>query len=450
MITLRSLASAAVIVPLATMSVLVAGATSASADGGTIVSPKPGAVISTSGPVTVSAKIQLLQLSMGLYVEGPSVSLRRIAQGGLLKQPISGSFDPGAAPNGVFTVSLRGQITKKTYTTSTFTLSRPPAAPTGVEAGLKGADVVVTWPKGTEPDLRSYEVSSPAASGSFPVATACSGSTCQASLAVPSQATAQRVGFSVRAVRSDGLGGTLTSGDSAAAYVSVPAAPQPTHSATSASPSPSERHADPTTTAGSGATPQALPRLTTDGSKTTLTLPDISDDDAAVPEVAPPGSAEWTAGDDLGEESSGSFLGGPAYGIALALAGLLVLLGSRIRGWMKRREAHGGVALTPVAALTAAGGSGGTAKAAVAALPPASPRRPAELEATTAPGSTPGTPSSAPGRTVRGTASTIARRPSIVLAGSPDPDPERSRTSAQTGAAGTPDDDDPYTGRRRR
>jgi hypothetical protein len=503
---LRSLAVAAGVVPLATMSVLMVGVAPASAAASGILSPSAGEVIRTSGPVTISAKTGLLQLSMGLYVEGPSVPRRKVAQGGL-DQTIKGSFDPGSAPNGVFTVSLRGEITAKTYKTSTFTVSRPPAAPSAVNAVLTGtSNVVVTWGKGSEPDLRSYMVSSTTAakSGTIPLATACSGSSCRASLTVPAGAAGQRVGFSVQAVRSDGRGGTVASGGSAVSYLNMPAAAQPTptpaatSSAVTSPPAASSAvtsppAASPVSTQGSTtAAGSQTQRLTGDTSKAGLTLPDLPDADASPPEVAPPGS---TASEPV-LEPSGSLLSGPGYGILLALVGALLLLGAHVRGRLKRRKGPyaptgvGAMAAVPTGAgasvarstgaesriwtgglraVTPGPAGGGTG---VPALAPAATRHHPGLAPTIS-----GTSATTTWGLVRGTATTIARRPSIVLASgerrsqpvlvaSPEPvDADRTGPLERVSAHDTVDqgrfhrpaegewigdDDDPYTGRRRR
>jgi len=501
---LRSLAVAAGVVPLATVSVLMVGAAPASAAPSGITSPSAGEVIKTSGPVTISAKTGLLQLSMGLYVEGPSVPRRRVAQGGL-NQTIKGSFDPGAVPNGVFTVSLRGEITAKTYKTSTFTVSRPPAAPSAVNAVLTGtSDVVVTWAKGSEPDLRSYTVSSTTAakSGAIPLATACSGSSCRASLTVPAGAAGQRVGFSVKAVRSDGSGGTVASSGSAVSYLNMPAAAQPTPTATSSvvtssSASPSATSSVPTRGSTATAGSQPLQRLAGGTSKAGLTLPDLPDADATPPEVAPPGSM---AGEPV-LEPSGSLLSGPGYGILLALVGAALLLGAHVRGRLKRRKGvyapsgAGAVAAVPIGAgasvarpagagsriwtgglrAVAPGSAGGGTG--VPALAPAATRRHPGLAPTISGSSASGTSATTTWGLVRGTATTIARRPSIVLVSgagrsqpvlvaSPVPaDADRTgpleqvpvEDAADQGRFYRPaegewigDDDDPYTGRRRR
>ncbi|MFD0468370.1 hypothetical protein ACFQ0B_08695 [Nonomuraea thailandensis] len=74
---------------------------------GQITSPSDGEVISSSS-VTVSARTGLMQLRMGLYVDGPSTPSQKVAAGGA-NQTLSGTFDAGDAPNGTFTVTLKGR-----------------------------------------------------------------------------------------------------------------------------------------------------------------------------------------------------------------------------------------------------------------------------------------------------------------------------------------------------
>lgn len=191
---------------------------------GQITSPSDGQVV-TGSSVTVSAQTGLMQLKMGLYVEGPSTPSRRIAGGGA-NQTISGTFDARSAPNGTFTVTLKGDITGARYAGSTFKLRRPPEPPGIVNARLEGTTKIeVTWSKGSEPDLQSYEVATSQSGvvGRLSADNACSGSACKAVLAVPAKAAGRRVGITVKAFRGDGDGGSVGSGKSGAAYVAVPA-----------------------------------------------------------------------------------------------------------------------------------------------------------------------------------------------------------------------------------
>ncbi|GAA4981364.1 hypothetical protein GCM10023334_110780 [Nonomuraea thailandensis] len=316
---------------------------------------------------------------MGLYVDGPSTPSQKVAAGGA-NQTLSGTFDAGDAPNGTFTVTLKGEITGNRYASSTFKLRRPAEAPGGVNASRQGADkVLVTWSKGSEPDLQSYEVSNTQSGvvGRLSADSVCAGSSCKAVLAVPSKAAGQRVGFSVKAFRGDGDGGSIGSGDSAAAYVTFPAPPaaQPTKKATDSAQVPKNRDARgvdalPTLPAKKQTVPSRKPTTPTRKPATTK-LPDIPDAD-------PSGNLPIPAADEQGEnsdlvpadtsakdgddetpvqsdgvkaQSSESPIGNIGqYGLYVAGGILLLLLGAHAGAWARRRAlatGAGGPASTP-------------------------------------------------------------------------------------------------------
>ncbi|WP_167530230.1 hypothetical protein [Microbispora hainanensis] len=389
MTRVRRLGTTALIVLAALTCTPMVGAAPANAADAEILSPADGEVVKSSGAVAVSAKTDWYQISMALYVEGPSASRQKIASGGA-NQTISGAFDPGNAPNGTFTVSLFGEVTHKTYATSTFVLSRPPEAPSGVGAQLKNpSTVLVRWAKGAEPDLQSYEITSVKArkSGSVSADSACSGSTCQTSLALPAGMGGQKVDVSVRAFRSDGTGGTVASQRSAAAYVIVPkpkASPSP-------SPKPSKKPgqsaakppAQTPKTHRSAAVPNpepALPKDTTRPKDTELTLPEANGGSDQTEPVVVPEKA-----DDPKMTAQSSFLplGGLSFGVYVALAVVLLLTGANLGAWLRRKgltsdSAGGGrsggpeprpmtgqTGVSPEAAMVASGAtaSGGAATA---------------------------------------------------------------------------------------
>ncbi|GAA2220521.1 hypothetical protein GCM10009850_122440 [Nonomuraea monospora] len=324
---------------------------------------------------------------MGLYVDGPSTPSQRIASGGA-NQTLSGTFDAGAAPNGTFTVTLKGEITGNRYATSTFKLRRPAEAPGGVNASRQGTGkVLVTWSKGSEPDLQSYEVSNTQSGvvGRLSADSACSGSSCKAVLAVPSKAAGQKVGFSVKAFRGDGDGGSVGSGDSAAAYVTFPAPPaaQPTKKATESAQAPKNRDADAQGAEALPTLPARKPKAVSSSKPTTATarkptttkLPDIPDADPSGNLPIP------TAGDDQGEngglvpadakdeadeapvqsdgvkaQSSESSIGNIGqYGLYVAGGILLLLLGAHAGAWARRRALATGPAGGPAAPAVGTG-----------------------------------------------------------------------------------------------
>ncbi|WP_146103680.1 fibronectin type III domain-containing protein [Nonomuraea solani] len=357
---------------------------------GQITSPSDGEVVSGSS-VTVSARTGLMQLSMGLYVEGPSMPTQKVAGGGANKT-ISGTFDAGSAPNGTFTVTLKGEITGTRYDSRTFKLRRPAEAPGNVNASRQGTDkVLVTWSKGTEPDLQSYEVSNSQSGivGRLSADSACAGSSCEAALSVPGKAAGQKVGFTVKAFRGDGDGGSIGSNDSAPAYVAFPAPPT----------------AQPKKTAGTQQTPKsrdtknvdALPTLpakkrtlpssrptTTNRKQTTSRLPDIPDTDPSgnlpIPTadsgaeeqgenggLVPADAKEGTdsapvQSDGVKAQSSESPMGNIGqYGIYVAGGILLLLLGGHAGAWARRRAlaSGGGGGSAPAAPMVPGGGASG-------------------------------------------------------------------------------------------
>ncbi|WP_210158526.1 hypothetical protein [Microbispora oryzae] len=405
--------AAVLLPPLAMVSALIVGARPAAAVDGEIVSPAAGEVVRAAGPVNISARTDWYQVSMALYVEGPSVGRQKIGSGGA-DQTLSGSFDPGNAPNGTFTVSLYGEITHKTYATSTFVLSRPPEAPSGVEAQLKDPSrIVVTWARGPEPDLRAYDVSSTklAKAGSVPVDTACSGGLCQASLTVPKSAAGQKVDVAVRAIRSDGQGGEVGSARSAA-YVGVPAAkaspkPSPAATAKSGTEATKPRTAH-TNTRGGIPTHVApvVPTLSADPGEG-LRLPQVSQ---AGQEPVPARSAVG-----LDAQASSGLLGGLNPWVYVAIAVVLLLVGAHLGALMVRRRA------APVPASPVAGDGGRSG----AGVDPAT-----------------GSPALAPARssatTVNG-AGFITRRPTVILATSTaGPSPAEPSAAGPTTTAASP------------
>ncbi|MFF4620372.1 hypothetical protein [Nonomuraea jabiensis] len=339
---------------------------------GQITSPADGQVLSSSS-VTVSAHTGVMQLNMGLYVEGPSTPNQKIAGGGA-NQTISGTFDAGNAPNGTFTVTLKGEITGSQYASSTFKLRRPPEAPGNVNATRQGsAKVQLTWSKGSEPDLQSYEVSNSQSGivGRLPADSACAGSTCQAVLAVPAKAKGQKVGFTVKAFRGDGDGGSIGSGNSAAAYVAFPAAPTPTPTKkTAGTRTPkTTKNVDPLPTLP--AKRQTLPTTKpTTHKRTTAKLPEIPDADPNGNLPIP--TADETGGlrpsdvkggadtapvqPDVKAQSSESPIGNLGqYGLYVAAGVLLLLFGAHAGAWARRRALATGERSAPGTATAATG-----------------------------------------------------------------------------------------------
>ncbi|MBG0827269.1 hypothetical protein HS041_05780 [Planomonospora sp. ID67723] len=222
MTTVRRVVAAAAIAPIVSMSAVLASAGPAQAQARLDM---PSRVTSGQG-VTISGKVDFAFDAI-LYVNG-----QEVAKG---DHSVTYTWDPGDRPNGSYEIKLvqRGKLlgSKWDETSETLVQAVPPATPGGVAVRLQGDQAVVTWDKGSEPDLRGYEISTSQTGrvGGVQADSACGGGSCKATLAVPAKAAGQRIGFTVQALRSDGGGGTLASGQSAAATVSIPAkAPQAT------------------------------------------------------------------------------------------------------------------------------------------------------------------------------------------------------------------------------
>ncbi|TDD16006.1 hypothetical protein [Nonomuraea diastatica] len=393
---------------------------------GQITSPTDCQVVSGSS-VTVSARTGMIQLNMGLYLEGPATPRQKVAGGGA-NQTLSGTFDAGDAPNGPFTVILKGELTGREYATSTFKLRRPAEAPGNVNVARQGADkVLVTWARGPEPDLQSYEVSNTLTGivGRLPADSACAGTSCRAVLAVPAKAEGQRVAFTVKAFRGDGEGGSIGSDPSASAYLAFPAKPtaKPKKTTKQTPKSRDGKNVDALPTLPAKRQPLPTDEPTTRNPKTSK-LPDIpdtdtdgnlpiptADDDSGglVPSGARDGTdtAPVTTG-DVRAQSSESPLGEIGqYGLYVAAGLLLLLLGAHAGAWARRRALAGdgaGATPAPVTAATRAGpafAGGGT--------------QAAENDDTIQPAATP-----------------LRRRPTVILAVAKTRVPDHSRTEQPT------------------
>ncbi|GAA4056596.1 hypothetical protein [Nonomuraea soli] len=219
MTVVRRLLAASAVTSIVTTSLVLGSAAPAQAKA---VLNAPAKVTSNSS-VTITGTVDPLFDAI-LYVDGSEV-----AKG---DQRVSYTWNPSERQNGSYTLKLvqKGKLVGARWDETSATLKQaiPPATPSGVDARLQGNDqIVVTWPKGDEPDLQSYEVATTQSGvvGKLPVGQACSSSSCKAVLAVPPKAAGQPVGFTVKAHRSDGEGGSIASGFSAPAVVMIPAPP---------------------------------------------------------------------------------------------------------------------------------------------------------------------------------------------------------------------------------
>ncbi|MFD8563364.1 hypothetical protein ACFV1N_39330 [Streptosporangium canum] len=221
MTTVRRLVAVATIAPIVSVSALLAVASPAQAVARLDIPSR----VTSNRAVTLSGTVDPL-FDAVLFING-----RQVAKG---DRKVSYSWDPRDRPNGRYEIKVeqRGKLLGAEWHQASKTLTQavPPAAPSGVAVRLRGGKAMVTWHKGSEPDLRGYQLSTSQTGmvGSVRVGSACSGGSCRATLSVPAKAAGRRIGFTVRALRGNGNGGTLTSGDSAVASVSIPAprAPQ--------------------------------------------------------------------------------------------------------------------------------------------------------------------------------------------------------------------------------
>ncbi|MGE5290190.1 MAG: hypothetical protein ACM3ML_23990 [Micromonosporaceae bacterium] len=211
---------------------LIVGSVVAAAGMGLLAAAGPAGAAAISAPnvitspstVTITAKTDAVQGAKLLFDGNVVASAGQLQLGSTL----SYKFSTSSLRNGPYSAVLTEQLLVlpwHTAASATITLRIPPAPPSGVTARLvSGRTVRVSWARGAEPDLTSYDVVSTAgaATSGLGVGSACGSGTCSATLTVPGGA-ATSAGFAVVAHRHDGAGGTLASGASPTAYVNVPA-----------------------------------------------------------------------------------------------------------------------------------------------------------------------------------------------------------------------------------
>ncbi|MCW2777552.1 MAG: hypothetical protein JWN17_1277, partial [Frankiales bacterium] len=137
---------------------------------GSVTAPGTGTVYASDQRVGLSARVDARSGATQLHLVEPGGADHTVDSAGasLVAQTLTFAFDtdcpayPGTscagrrpARNGTWTVRLTGGATA----TSTFSLRVPPAAPQGVQArATSPRQVVVTWDRGTEPDLTGYSL----------------------------------------------------------------------------------------------------------------------------------------------------------------------------------------------------------------------------------------------------------------------------------------------------
>ncbi|RJL20404.1 hypothetical protein [Bailinhaonella thermotolerans] len=488
----RRLLAALALTPALAVPAVVGGASPATAEiDGDILAPTDGQIV-TGGSVRLSAKVEG-PATLHLLVVSPGGRSQKVGEKAVLigSSTLNASYTPEDARNGTYRVSLKGSLTGKVYDTASFRVRRPPATPRRVKASMSGKErVVVTWAKGREPDLQAYEVISSTGGVVGTLDAGDCGGSCEATLAVPDAARGKRVGFAVRAKRSDGDGGSVASGRSAMSYVTVPAAPRPRATAPEVRP-PAEgdgRENDTRENDRGRADPPAageLPRLpraaqpTPDAASSPFTLPDSSGE-TADSDSALGGTGTGTTGGDKpqlppaaksSQNTPTAVPGTLNWGQSVAILLILLLVAGHVGWWARRRTA---VATAPAADEAPASGprrpavilAMGTRRPAASRAPsaPGPRRRPSPIRLALpksapkpAPKPTPkaapetpghGTPAPAPTPHEPSTARTQDRPPADAATGfwrdTPDSKPSAPGDSPTRWAAR------PYTGRRRR
>ncbi|MFC9971777.1 hypothetical protein ACFVH6_12865 [Spirillospora sp. NPDC127200] len=250
--------------------------------------------------------------------------------------------------NGRYTVYIKGWPTGQVYDSNTFTVRIPPARPSGVSASASGSKVTVSWNLGLEDDLTGYSVGGPGVSDkSGGVGAFCSGTSCSTTLTASS---AGSVAVSVRAMRSSGTGGSVSSSaGTARATVSGGSngggggggggnVPAPTYP--------------------SGTTPPP-------GNTTPLT-PFNDQSPVTLPSVQPPGSTPGfiyptpqIAGQAAPKASNAAASSSLQWGKSVGIAMILLVVAAHLGTWTRRlRVAQAGVSDKGMAARMARAGAG--------------------------------------------------------------------------------------------
>ncbi|WP_147312280.1 hypothetical protein [Thermomonospora umbrina] len=352
---MRRLGALLIATPLATGITLVATPTTAHAASGEITSPANGAVITSGSQLTANATYkQVLLGGVQLRVSTPGGGDQLLASGGLLRGTVSGSF--GIRKNGRYTVRLVRR--SQTYDTNTVTVRIPPARPSGVSAKVSGRTLSVTWNLGPEADLSGYSVSaSGLGSKSGSPGSLCSGSTCSSKFTLGKDDTGSST-VSIRSLRPDGTGGSVSSG-AASDSVNLPDAPSGGgdgggdnggsggggNDGDNGALTPRDRDGQ------GGGTP-----LTPFNHDSPITLPSVQPD-GATPGFAYP--APVVAEEDLG--GAGPALADLQWGKSVALALVLLIVAAHLGTWTRRmRVAQTAVNSRGMAARIAMSGTGRT------------------------------------------------------------------------------------------
>ncbi|WP_158566787.1 hypothetical protein [Actinomadura craniellae] len=259
--------------------------------------------------------------------------------------------------NGAYQVRLeqRWLLSLGTWTrksTSTFNMRAPAARPAGLRASASGGKLTVRWNRGLEDDLTGYTV---AASGlgtkSGSPGGLCSGTACSATFNVPA-AAAGRATVSVRASRSNGSGGSVSS---VASSVSVAFGSGPGGGPGGLAPgTPVPGLPLP----GSGALPGSVP-LTPLNQNPPVTLPTVAPDGSTPGFTYPTPDPVVASNLAPNKPQAAVDTAGLQWGKSVAIALILLVVAAHLGTWTRRlRVAQARLSSKGTAARTARAGSG--------------------------------------------------------------------------------------------
>ncbi|CND41405.1 Uncharacterised protein [Mycobacterium tuberculosis] len=337
MTIIRRIGAVALAAPLA-MSFPVLAAMPAQAASTSVITPADGAVITSGSQLTAKAHFDFA-ITMQLWVSGPGIGDMFLAEKGL-SGDMTGNFP--ITRNGGYKVFLKGKQTGHIYDSNTFTVRIAPAAPTGVSANVSGGKLAVKWNRGLEDDLVGYTLSgSGVKSKSGSVDSLCKGTSCSATLSLTRSSGSVSVG--VRASRSNGTGGSLSSATTSATatvggtsgtlpgYGGVPSLPSSTNVPSANTP----------LTPFNNESPVTLPSVQPEGATPGFTYPapQIATDSPKAQNVAATDRLQW----------------GKSVGIAL----ILLIVAAHLGTWTRRlRVAQAGTSSNGMAARIARSGTG--------------------------------------------------------------------------------------------
>jgi uncharacterized membrane protein YgcG len=235
----RGLAVLALAVPLSGAGLLLTA--SPAMAGGSITDPVDGAVFPTGASIRVHADISgTTRVDLSVQAPGGSPVVVKSGQGTVTRSASTIDYDFDAscyadcpsglvAVNGSWTLRLAGGATDS----RTFTLRVPPRAPRSLTAQADGyRAVVLTWPKGDEPDLTGWTVYADSNPAQDIGLDACGGASCSTTVTYSADGTGQHE-YSLVAHRrvAPSSSDTIDSGQSPPATATLDSPPPPPSSA---------------------------------------------------------------------------------------------------------------------------------------------------------------------------------------------------------------------------